>query len=213
MVLGEIENYLEDDWNDNSLTNRSANEEGYFLHPSDNLVANSDVEAGDVLKGVYRPDWTIEIGTPSASNNRLELPNASSTSQAVKTPSEFTAGLCSFDRTLNSSTSTGAFRFNIIKEDSNNWWADNLDAGNPHEGLAKKESGTFSQVISTGSGGSVGTNTHSIKITRDSYGRWEYSKNGTSQGTTTDTFLPTPIIVNIGSYTDSIVYVDNLVIK
>lgn len=71
MVLSEINNYIEDNWNDNALSNRTNSETGYFLHPSDSLI--NDFEAGDVLKGMYRPDWTATAGSPTVSSGSVEF--------------------------------------------------------------------------------------------------------------------------------------------
>lgn len=221
MALSEITNYLEDDWGDNSLTGRSNSDEGYFLHPSDNLI--SDYEAGDALKGVYRPEWEIlQSSSVYTGNSNLQL---SGTDNAVATPSNLDTGSWSFDFSKTSNT------------EANNYYSVSFfattrtlfDVSYTRDGYAifgnlnneistqirKSDSGSVTDLLNTSHADD--TATHTMEVTRSVFGEFELLYDGVSQGTTTDTtFTDTKYI--IFSYDDkngsglTVIY-DNLVVK
>ena len=185
MSLPEITNYLEDDWGDNAITGRTSSKEGYFLHPSDGLIA--DMEAGDALKGVYRPEWTVKAGTPSASGGALVLDPG----DEIKTSTNFHTGRWEITWSNASSPSGGFFGFYLFIQNTNsNWFEYTNDVAVGSLVMRKNEAGTTSDILSVAA--ITDTNQHTTAAERDSYGNWEAFKDGASQGTFTDTFLPDP---------------------
>ena len=91
----ELTNYIEDDWNDNSLTNRSAKEKGLYY-------SYSEGGTGDLLKGVYRPKWKVMRGSPTVTSGELVI--QSGDYPYIQTQSKITTGSWSYDwRDLNQS--------------------------------------------------------------------------------------------------------------
>lgn len=213
MALSEITNYLEDDWDDNNLTGRASTTEGYFLHPSDGLI--SDMEAGDALKGVYRPEWTTQSGSPSATNQELQLADGSTTVQAVSIPSVFTVGRWQWDHDYNSNPSSGGTRLYFIAQNSG---ADPNDAyaievlHDTNLDLIKDSGGSESTLIN----GSRTDNTSSqnYDVARDSYGGFELFNDGdVSQGTATDTTHTESLYLVIRNSANARSDNDNVVVK
>lgn len=200
MALSEITNYIEDDWDDNNLTGRTGSEEGYYLHPSDNLI--SDVEAGSTLKGVYRPDWTVGQGSLSASSGDIVL----SPGDVLKTPSKLTVGSWSYDYTLLNVSSTLYHRFSFMgtgSVDSNQLivngysiYIDNQSTGG-FQLIRLDSTGDFNTIIDHSP--SKDTNTHSAEVTRDSFGGFEFYRDGVSVGTASDTTYSEARIIAFGN--------------
>lgn len=196
-------NYLEDDWNDNKLTNRDNPTDGFFTHPQAN-------EAGDTLIGRTRPVWETESGSPSATNQQLELSAGDTTEQNVSTPTGFTTGSWEFDFKAEADPTSNNFVLQGIREDANNK-AVRLAIGQDGTLLLEKEqSGAFTTIVSGSWGDDL--NTHTLKITRDSFGAQELFNDGASQGTGTDTFLPTPKLLFLRQILNAPVNIDNLVV-
>lgn len=219
MAIEERNTYIEDDWNDDALEDRSGSEEGYFLHPSDNLLSADDVEAGDVLKGVYRPDWETVTGSqnPGVTDSRLEHDFDAST--VYSTASNFTTGDWSMDfkfTTLGNDFDHLWLYF--IYQDSDNHYRTDINDG----GSADEDSLSFDKVKDGDqtrefrADWSTDEDEHTTNVTRDSFGNFEYLIDGSSKGTVTDGFLPNPTELRIefsdsggGSYA----WVDNLEVK
>ena len=217
----QIANYLEDDFDDNSLTSRSNTNDGVYAHPDANV-------AGDVFIGRYRPEWNATVndsGSVSATNGRVEFSEAGpeEVTGAISVPSDFTTG--SFQSDVNWVTrGSGDDNFTVqyisdsykVPGDSNQY-PDNgvltqtTDTGTPS--LVKSESGSGAGIVSS----TVTSDSYTESFTRDSYGNYEYIIDGASQGTTTDTFLPEdPSYVQValrGSSGGSTVSIDNLVVQ
>lgn len=220
MALSELENYIEDDWGDNALTSRTASDEGYFLHPSDNLLASGDVEAGDVLKGVYRPDWDSVSGNPSASSGILQLPIASSTDQIVQTKSRLVIGEWNVSFQYQSSVSNNTIDITLFGQTidysiggsrpANSYFAQ-FRANGDHRLSRIREDGSVTDIIS--SNWAKDTTYHDLKVTRTAYGRFESFIDGASQGTSTDTEYVSGKYFVLGNHSDSECHFDKLVIK
>ena len=224
MALPEILNYIEDDWDDNALTNRTDNTEGYFLHPSDGLLSG-DFEAGDALKGVYRPEWLEEINSLAVQNGRLEWSQTGDGEVMLSTPSDFSIGEFQMDAqyTTLGNDQDGIFLFILREYDSGGL----LSASADYLGIQLKDGSdnNFQYYKSVGGSRSTiivnswpgDTNTYTIKGTRGPYGSLELILDGVSQGTATDTYTPPePTVVSLDFYDSgggSEANVDNLVIQ
>lgn len=211
-MASELTNYLEDDWDDNALTGRTNPSKGWFKQFGTGGT-------GDVLKGVYRPRWETESGSPSASGGVLQLPDGSSTRQGVSSPSKFNTGAWEFDFQFSSTPTSGEnFRFayfavslandsgSVIDEGYNTFYS---EAGAIT--LERRDPSSNTTVISGGSWGND-SNSHTAKTTRDSYGGWELFNDASSQGTGTDTALTDAIRMMIGNGLNQTVDIDNLVL-
>ena len=218
MALPEITNYIEDDWDDNALTNRTDSTEGYFLHPSDGLLSG-DFEAGDALKGVYRPEWNTNSGSPTATNGELQMFDGSSTPQAVLTPSRFTTGYWEVNFKYNSSPSNGLGSRMTLFAQTQNAANDSLQdsyALQLYRGeirLNRFDGGTENIIIQAVGAWGGGTTAYTEKAQRDSYGNFEIFIDGQSEGTVTDTTYTEGSYHALGNGEDSRMDYDNLVIQ
>lgn len=154
---------LADDWEDNQLT--------------------SDRQSADPN---FRPAWTVDSGSPSATGGVLELSAGDSTAQTVSIPSLLVEREWSITYKFDNSVTTGSFVMEIIYGGD----SDRLLFGQAQSGTVRlaKDNGTFTDLI-TGSQ-TEDTNEHTIRATRSDDGEFELFYDGTSQGTATDTFLP-----------------------
>jgi len=114
----ELSGFLLDDWSDNKLTNRD-DFATTPLNPSTLEPSSSN------FQNPTRPEWTTHQGSPSASNNQLELPDGQANTEAIlSTPTNINEGTWEFDvQFTGSNTSAGSFQF---------WLTDN--PGNPTGG-------------------------------------------------------------------------------
>ena len=223
--LDTIENYIEDDWEDNSLTNRTSPEDGPYAHSNAN-------EAGDVLIGRYRPVWnTVNISNTVVQNNRVEMTVPTNSNGGIynsfTTTSEFTTGSWSVDLQLDqteSGTGSHIFFYGLMTDGSRA-----LSSGNSiciqsstesDVGLRKIESGSPTYIISMTSTNTSLTNQLTFTVARDSYGNYELLEDGSSRGTTTDSFVPPLVEQSIMTYQSNqseppevTFYVDNLAVK
>lgn len=206
-----LNNYVEDDWNDNAITSRTSPETDIFHHPSGNT------QAGDVLTGMYRPEWTVSISGPQATNQRLQHDVSNGNGQ-VFTKSKFYIGSmqCDFQwHTTPGSDNDTLSVYPVMEGDTGSGTPTGVrlivqDAGDYR--LFNQNAG--SDIIS--SSWSPDQNAHTAEVTRDPYGNWELLLDGSSQGTGSDTYLPDPL-EGIGSHWNdggggSIISVDNLVV-
>lgn len=177
--------YISDDWDDNALTGRTNPETGAFPHPND------DKHAGDILVGMYRPEWTVDGGTPSVTSGHLVI---DSSGEELSTASE--ANIGSWEHTFNWSTNDGSgeYRFTFLSTVKRGVLAGNGDGyyvrcQNPSGGsydLQRSDAGTRSNVVTSTWAADTGV-IHSSRADRDPYGNFELFYDGTSQGTATDT--------------------------
>lgn len=209
-----LTNYLEDDWDDNSLTSRTSPSKDVFYQYGDG-------GAGDLLKGVYRPRWTTESGSPSATNNELQLSDGSTTYQAVSTPSNLSVGEWGIDFQANAVITGGSTVFEPIQAGSLPY---DDSRGRPTDGyfmqavtngsfeLLREDTGSNSATIISGTWDDD-TSSHTGKFTRDSYGGFELFYDASSQGTTTDTNFSTFEVLAIENNQEKRIDFDNLVVK
>lgn len=203
-----LTNYLEDDWDDNSLTSRTSASKDVFEQIGDG-------GAGDLLKGVYRPRWETESGSPSATNNELQLSDGSTTVQAVSTPSAFTVGRWEWDHDYNTNPTSGGTRLYFIAQNSG---ADPNDAyaievlHDTNLDLIKDSGGSESTLINGSR--TDNTSTQNYDVTRDSYGGFELFNDGdVSQGTSTDTTHAESLYLVLRNSANARSDNDNLVMK
>lgn len=195
--LQELTNYLKDDWGDDALTGRTNPETGQFLEQTSGGV-------GDLLKGMYRPEWKAESGSPSASSGKLQLSAGGTTSQTVSTPSNLTTGSFELKFQFNSDPTNGAFHHSFICSNNSLSASVSTDAGYEmrpvHDGsyyLTLRDNGTATNLISSTWADDL--NQHTITSTRDEDSNFELFLDGTSQGTTTDSTYTTSIIQIVGN--------------
>lgn len=183
----EIANYLEDDWNDNALNNRSNASKGYYYNYHTGGT-------GDLLKGVYRPEWDYykSAGRLTVTNGEIQVDyDGSGSVDIIETPSQFYVGSWQFDWQLDplGGDNNQINHFSIHNGDRSSDFPPNSYEGHIAEGgtykLQKVSGGTQSNLITPG--WTNDTNVHTWKHTRDSYGNFELFFDGTSQGTATDT--------------------------
>lgn len=218
-TISEITNFLEDDWGDNALTSRSSTSDGVFAHPGAN-------EAGDVLIGRYRPEWTTAQGNVDVTGGVLEWSQSVDGRSEIRTSSKFTVGLWEVDfhyTTLGNSGDQVILGLmdevpdvNTSGEPVSEGYQTNI-ADNGNYSLKELSSGTSTDVISASWGGGSGnTNSHTCKITRDEYGSFELFEDGSSKGTATNTDHTESTILLLfyhSSAGGSVVETDNLVVK
>lgn len=202
-----LSNYIEDDWDDNALSGRSQPIKDIFYQYGTS-------GAGDLLKGVYRPRWNVDSGSPSASNQQLELPDGSTTPQVVSTPSTFTTGSWKTDFQVASSTSSGVTEFWIMSQEAqttpNNAYRTRATNDGTYD--TRKRSGGTDTTLITGSWPND-TATHTSTTTRGSHGEFELFLDGTSQGTATDREFGTSGYILCKSNIDSQTNYDNLTVN
>lgn len=193
-MIEEATNYIEDDWADNSLTTRTGSEAGYFLHPSDKLQ-DEDVEAGTVLKGIYRPRWENVSGSVDTSDSDVRASNSGS--PKIVTPSDLEAGSVSFEWSWIAIGSDADAFFGMMFSSYPQTGFDNFvsiyfrDSGSADPygySLRIRENGADRFPIDSIWDGDK--ELHSSKLTRTTYGEYELFYDNTSVGTSTDTFKP-----------------------
>lgn len=209
MGLQERATYLEDDWDDNALTARTSPEEGYFLHPNDALTGAGDYEPGDAFKGVYRPEWDIDSGSPTAKNGELRLPAGATTVQSVRTTARQTIGTWSFDYQFLNSTTTGKLNVSVLRNSNGGSYRYQQESDGDVVLERRAEGGSsFTDLLRVNK--TLDTNTHTAKTTRTAYANWEYFWDGTSLGTTTDSTYSTSVQMFAYNNSESEAALDNL---
>ena len=181
-----LNNYLEDDWDDNSLTGRTGAEKDVFYQYGTGGT-------GDLLKGVYRPRWDSISGSFTTSGGALQ----STSNASVTTPSEATMGSFSMDYQISGSDGDAEevdLGFMCPSPDvtsllkPQNGYMIRLyrsSLSNSDFNIAKMVGGTFSKIIDTSA--TATTDPLTLRADRDSYGNFELFEQGTSQGTGSDT--------------------------
>jgi len=169
-----------DSWSDNKLTSR----DDYFTteypgsEPSSSIYSNPK-----------RPEWVTKSGSPTAANQRLELPVGSSTNQVVSaSASEFTTGTIEFTF---QQTGTSFLNYNIDfhflvqgSSDGDPSYRWNMKTGGNGFSLQKRESTGDTTLIS---GNSVGdTSEHDVRIERPDDSTIECYLDGSLVGSATD---------------------------
>lgn len=210
-----LNNYIEDDWEDNALSGRKSVEKGVFYEYGTDGT-------GDLLKGVYRPMWTVESGGSSASSGILQVPSGNNGNQCVVTPSQMSIGEWSYDWKNPLSADSGACRFNFI--DPNNdrnskgqlgaGYAISWDSGPSYWwNLYRWDGYSSATIIVNCSDWGADDSWHSAKASRDSYGGFEVFRDGSTLGTTTDTNYQETQALSVGNHDGSPLYINNLLLK
>jgi len=168
--------YLADDWEDNLLSNRDLNPEAAEHHYR--------------IACRFRPEWTIESGSPSVLEGKLVLPAGDVTAQIVSTPCTFTTGTWRWRWRFTTTPSAGSlWPWFIFESPANRWnWEAGCLAGYTHYRITKEVDGVTTAVIT--STWTPDNAEHTTTITRDTDGNWELFLDGISKGTATDTWLP-----------------------
>lgn len=209
----EINNYIEDDWNDNSLTSRSASEKGYYYNYQDGGT-------GDLLKGVYRPRWesTGAGGSISSSNGYIQVARdgTSSVTKSASTPSAIIPTEISWELYLTGQSTNKMQSISIItdeepRENMGNEVSCGFDSADPRA-LSIAENGVTRNILSTPT---VASDTwHTARVTRSTYGEYEVFSNGSSVGTVTDSFTPNPGYIGVKTiHTNATTRADNLLVQ
>ena len=185
--------YLQDDWGDNKLTDREGS----------GTTTHNDEE------GVYRPEWTLEIGSPTAEDERLKLDrnqllfteinlNLDETVTwefvGVHIPDEW-AGLGLFAETNNVG-------------DMSNFREHNLQSGyhlilneaSSESVRLLKMNGSATELIESGSHSGI----VNIEVTRSPSGEWSLNVDGSNEGSTTDTDHDNPQYIGFSQRDDSV---------
>ena len=199
-----LTNYLEDDWDDNSLTGRTDPQKDVFYQYSTGGT-------GDLLKGVYRPRWETESGSPSASSGYVAATNG-----VVKTPSEVTVGEFTVEHRLTQSIGDDfSDAFDFIAQNSGTYYryykADNTGSPTPSARLDVSVGGSSTTLISWS--WAHDTVFHTESVTRDSYGNFEAFEDGQSEGTVTDTQITESDMIILRMNHDFETQYDNLVVQ
>lgn len=180
---------LLEDFGDNALSNRNGS-----------FVANTVSTNEGVAAGVYRPEWEEKQAfNPGPQNGRLEHDIGSNGSGVIELDGRImTAGVWEFDfqfTTLGNDDDNVTWR--VVRENSGNFIAIlATDAGDVK--IQKAEGGSKSTIISGSWGGGTGDNNpHTIKAERyvemDGSVEWELFVDGSSQGTSLDSFFPSKL--------------------
>jgi len=140
-----------------------------------------------------RPEYTIDQGSPSAANQRLEFPGDGNQHLLFATLSELDDVTWEFDVTPEGG-SFGLMKAYVVALDTNfsDGRTQSPDNGyivrfrdNGNFKLARREGGNQDNIIDTTF--SPDTNTHTVKVTRDSSGNFELFLDDSLKGTATDT--------------------------
>lgn len=216
-------NYLEDDWNDGTLSGRTNAAKDVFYQYGTGGT-------GDLLKGVYRPHWIGEdTGDLTVTNGELECAlqaTHGTGAQAVKiyTTSNQTVGSWQWDikhgDTTGSTTAGNTMTYFFICDHTGDRYTgnsllivfhDRTDTNNTM--LQKCVNGTNTALIAVQE--TLWTTYKPQRATRDSYGNFEMFFDGVSKGTATDSYLPDAKYAKITAYDNDFSttrkYADNLI--
>lgn len=177
--------YLHDDWNDNKIQNRDG----------------SGTTTYNNVQGIYRPEWSIVNGTPSAKNKKLVMDNGDEikTSMNVNTNYKIT---WRFDLTC-PTPSSGRMGINILSNGSTAYGVSEDIYGDLYlYDVANSQRIIQSNINNDGS-------TKTIKLTRTPSGDWELFYGGSSVGSASSTSIASFDGVNFKNNTNNTGYVDN----
>ena len=177
-----------DDWNDNKITSR------------DN-AATTETGFTDRFGKIFRPEWSQVSGTTTVSNGRIVL---NENNEKIQTSSTQVTGTWEYDFQLDS---TGGGDYEAILQF--------MHDGTDYYQLSVMDDGHI-DLQKTGShlttpSWSVDTDTHTLKLTRDSSGNMEIFLDGASLSTTTNNDITSSSNMYISNGNNSETsYVDNL---
>jgi len=187
-----------DDWEDNKLTSRDSMSEtplswedaisrSFSLSESVGSLPYSGeftYKYSYTIESIntFRPEWTTESGSPSASEGMLVLTAGDVTVQRISIPSTFFVGAWESDVRYTASPGTGGlwpigFYLNGSLKYHHAWkYSDTHYLYDQVDGV---------RIIAHAH--AVDTAWHTMKLTRDSDGNWETFFDGAACGSTTDT--------------------------
>jgi len=187
--------YLHDDWDDNKLQNRD----------------ESGTTTYNGVEGVYRPEWTIDWGTPEAASQLLQMDQGELVYTGINLDlsSTVTWSWTDLDLSNQNGSSSAQFEMGCFAQTAtrnrftlDECYAVQIDRNAGYIDLRRHGVGDdFGTAIISGShpGGTTG---NSVTVTRASNGDWELLVNGSSQGTTNDTTYTTVTNIHF-SYRDA----------
>lgn len=120
-------------------------------------------------------------GSPSISSGKLIIPADAEVKSQIPEPTQY--GVWELSYRNQSTLTTNVIYLNVFEIDSNNRFR--ISIGTSSTTVDFTHSGTDDTLI-TGSA-STDTNNHIFKLKRDRNGNWEFWKDGSSQGTATNT--------------------------
>jgi len=177
---GLLNHYLYEDWQDDDF--------GQQRH---------EMRIGEYWDGTkypryarFLPQWQNNTGTDPISYDRagvVTLPSNQGSRLGIETFTDFDTGTWDVSYRAESAPTSGQLDIILLYVDDNNQIRVSVIDGGTLE-LQKVDAGTVTTLISGTWPDDTAQN--SVKVTRDSAGNWELFSNGTSQGTATDTFLP-----------------------
>ena len=185
--------YLNDDWGDNKLQDRE----------------DSDTTTHNGVEGVYRPEWTLDEGSPSASNQTLQLDSGDAVRTGITlalsetvpwqwTGVEFPATDAAGDTvTLQlwaESTTRDTQGFGLPLQSG---YFIQLRDSSPEVRLIEMDSSGNTSELITGS--ATAGSGFDLSVTRSSDGGFELFVEGSIQGTSTDTTHTDPQYFSFGT--------------
>ena len=186
-AIPDSEVYLQDDWGDNKLTNRD----------------DSGTTTYNGVEGVYRPEWTLEVGTPTASNQKIrvddgELAYAGINLNLDETVTWEWSGVESTSDSDTEWLGLGLFAETAIPAELNfnttgleDGYHIACSSGGNFLRLYRLDGGTATELAETDPG-VTGWDNESVTATRSPSGEFEVFVNGTSEITATDTTFTAP---------------------
>ena len=183
--------YLHDDWGDNKLQDR----------------VDGDTTTHNGVEGVYRPEYTVDSGSPQASNERLEISGGEALRAGINLnlTETITWEIRGLEMTnFDDDQGTRNIYVNLFAESTSisvgtfpatysNGYQVVLDAG--ESGSLRFLIDGSAQIEET----NVGLGPHDIDVTRDPNGDWGLSVNGTSAGSINDTQFTDPLITGFSA--------------
>ena len=173
--------YLQDDWGDNKLTDRE----------------DSGTTTHNGVEGVYRPEWNTLQGSPTVTNNRVDLEGGDTIETGINVNLDNSLTIDCFDIDTSESGGSGSdqlYPFSIAET------ADIAQLDELQNGYAVEIQGDGDMQLreTTGSDNrtAIISGTHSsgdmVRVTRTASGEWELfsgpdEDNLTSHGTASDT--------------------------
>jgi len=192
-IIGTAE--ILDDWQDNKLTTRDS-EATTPIKISSPYVQDANT---------FRPSWTTESGSPSASGGVLVLTAGDTTAQGISTPTTFFVGTWEVDiQKQADGTTSGVDVIDWVSGGSKKYiigW--NYDGAYNLRDIVD----TVNIISATHA---EDTAWHTCKATRDSSSNWELFFDGVSDGTATDSTTTSIDEVWVYNYEDIEVHYDNL---
>jgi len=193
--------YLLDSFGDGNWSSRDRTKNNY---PIPLNLARTDAR-------IFRPEWELRNGSPSTVDDALSLTAGDTTEQSVMKSSLEDLNnqkTWEFDWQFQTAPTAGVFAWRLMV--SGDLVQVKIGSDNSFE-LMKREAGTWSTLISNT--WAVDNASHTTKVTRDLNGNWELFLDGTSQGTATDTILPSgELRTSLINQADAEIRIDRVII-